>query len=379
MRFPRLSRPEPRACAAALVALALSASPSLAGPCMAEIAQAQAAVDARLEAVAGAGPMGSQSVGAQLHRQPTPGSMAQAESRLGDGSAGNRAVAGPRPGAAGRRGRRPRRVSAGLGGRPERDRALTSGEARLSRSGVACARRPGCFTLRARRPPSIRWPRTTSSSARSTRSTGATRSPRSGIATTASSSALAILLVVAVGGWRYWQYAEQRPRRGRGRALPGGAAARPRRQERGSRAGARRAGEGRRRRLRPARPLPARRRARPRRTRRRAPRPSTRSPPTARSTRPCRISRACAPRPCASTPTRPPRSPCSSGSPRRATRGGTPRASSWRSSRLKRGDYEAAGRWVDQMAADREAPPSQRPRLETYSALVAAGPVQPTQ
>jgi hypothetical protein len=46
---------------------------------------------------------------------------------------------------------------------------------------------------------------------------------------------------------------------------------------------------------------------------------------------------------------------------------------------LKRGDYDAAGRWVDQMAADREAPASQRPRLETYSALVAAGPVQPTQ
>ena len=48
-------------------------------------------------------------------------------------------------------------------------------------------------------------------------------------------------------------------------------------------------------------------------------------------------------------------------------------------SALKRGDYDAAGRVVDQMAADREAPPSQRPRLETYSALVAAGPVQPTQ
>ena len=46
---------------------------------------------------------------------------------------------------------------------------------------------------------------------------------------------------------------------------------------------------------------------------------------------------------------------------------------------LKRGDYDAAGRVVDQMAADREAPASQRPRLETYSALVAAGPVQPTQ
>jgi hypothetical protein len=93
MRFPRLSRPEPWACAAALVALLLSGTPGLAGPCAAEFAQAQAAVDARIEATAGAGPMGSESIGAQLHRQPTPGSMAQAEGRLGEGSAGERAVA----------------------------------------------------------------------------------------------------------------------------------------------------------------------------------------------------------------------------------------------------------------------------------------------
>ena len=48
-------------------------------------------------------------------------------------------------------------------------------------------------------------------------------------------------------------------------------------------------------------------------------------------------------------------------------------------SALKRGDYDAAGRWFDQIAADREAPQSLRSRLEIYSALVNAGPAQATQ
>ncbi len=46
---------------------------------------------------------------------------------------------------------------------------------------------------------------------------------------------------------------------------------------------------------------------------------------------------------------------------------------------LKRGDYEAAGRWFDQIAADRETPQGLRQRLEIYIALVAGGPVQVTQ
>ena len=46
---------------------------------------------------------------------------------------------------------------------------------------------------------------------------------------------------------------------------------------------------------------------------------------------------------------------------------------------LKRGNLEAAGRWFDQIAADRETPQSLRGRLEVYAALVAGGPVQPTQ
>lgn len=46
---------------------------------------------------------------------------------------------------------------------------------------------------------------------------------------------------------------------------------------------------------------------------------------------------------------------------------------------LKRGDLDAAGRWFDQIAADRETPQNLRGRLEVYSALVAGGPVATTQ
>lgn len=46
---------------------------------------------------------------------------------------------------------------------------------------------------------------------------------------------------------------------------------------------------------------------------------------------------------------------------------------------LNRGDYNAAGTWFDQLAIDSETPQALRGRLEIYSALVAAGPLQPTQ
>jgi hypothetical protein len=46
---------------------------------------------------------------------------------------------------------------------------------------------------------------------------------------------------------------------------------------------------------------------------------------------------------------------------------------------LKAGDMDAAGRWFDQIAADRETPPALRQRLQVYTALVAGGPVQATQ
>ena len=38
-----------------------------------------------------------------------------------------------------------------------------------------------------------------------------------------------------------------------------------------------------------------------------------------------------------------------------------------------------AGKWFDQIAADRDTPPSLKQRLAVYTALVAGGPVQVTQ
>jgi hypothetical protein len=46
---------------------------------------------------------------------------------------------------------------------------------------------------------------------------------------------------------------------------------------------------------------------------------------------------------------------------------------------LKSGDMDYAGRWFDQIAADRDTPAGLRQRLEIYTALVAGGPVQVTQ
>jgi hypothetical protein len=46
---------------------------------------------------------------------------------------------------------------------------------------------------------------------------------------------------------------------------------------------------------------------------------------------------------------------------------------------LKTGDMDFAGKWFDQIAADRETPPSLKQRLAIYTALVAGGPVQVTQ
>ena len=48
-------------------------------------------------------------------------------------------------------------------------------------------------------------------------------------------------------------------------------------------------------------------------------------------------------------------------------------------SAMKRGDHDAAGRWFDQIAADRDTPQGLRGRLELYASLVAGGPVQTTQ
>jgi hypothetical protein len=69
------------ACAAALAA---SMSAAHAGPCAHEIDRMQAAIDARLEAKAAAGPAARESTAATMNRQPTPESIAAAEARLGE-------------------------------------------------------------------------------------------------------------------------------------------------------------------------------------------------------------------------------------------------------------------------------------------------------
>ena len=68
-------------CAAALAA---SMSASYAGPCSHEIDRVVAEINAKLEAKAAAGPSARESTAATTHRQPTPGSIAAAETRLGD-------------------------------------------------------------------------------------------------------------------------------------------------------------------------------------------------------------------------------------------------------------------------------------------------------
>ncbi|NEU11636.1 tetratricopeptide repeat protein [Methylobacterium sp. BTF04] len=45
---------------------------------------------------------------------------------------------------------------------------------------------------------------------------------------------------------------------------------------------------------------------------------------------------------------------------------------------LKRGDFDGAGRWFEQINADPQAPQNLRQRIEVYEALVAGGPVTVT-
>jgi hypothetical protein len=67
-----------------IAAFAASMSPGFAGPCSRAVDRMQARIDARLEAAAGSGPTAPVSSGAYLHHQPTPRSLAAAESRLGE-------------------------------------------------------------------------------------------------------------------------------------------------------------------------------------------------------------------------------------------------------------------------------------------------------
>jgi hypothetical protein len=65
-------------------ALAASTVAGYAGPCSHDIDLTQSRVDAKLEAKAAAGPSARESSAATMHRQPTPGSLAAAESKLGE-------------------------------------------------------------------------------------------------------------------------------------------------------------------------------------------------------------------------------------------------------------------------------------------------------
>ena len=67
-------------------AVAASTIGSQAGPCSAEIYSMETRVEAKLNAKAAGGPTAQESREALLHRQPTPGSIAAAESRLGTAS-----------------------------------------------------------------------------------------------------------------------------------------------------------------------------------------------------------------------------------------------------------------------------------------------------
>lgn len=65
-------------------AIILAPSASYSGPCSQEIDRTQAKIDARLEARATTGPSAAESTAATLHHQPTPNSIAAAESQVGD-------------------------------------------------------------------------------------------------------------------------------------------------------------------------------------------------------------------------------------------------------------------------------------------------------
>jgi hypothetical protein len=64
-----------------------------AGPCTSDIARAQADLDRRIEAVAGAAPTQPESIGAKLHHQPTPDAVARAEPKAEGGASNEQALA----------------------------------------------------------------------------------------------------------------------------------------------------------------------------------------------------------------------------------------------------------------------------------------------
>ena len=82
-----------RLMALSVSALFASMAVSHAGPCTKEIDDMQVQVDARINAIAAAGPIGRESTAATMHRQPTPDSIAAAEGKLSEGARVEQAVA----------------------------------------------------------------------------------------------------------------------------------------------------------------------------------------------------------------------------------------------------------------------------------------------
>jgi hypothetical protein len=67
-------------CAGIMVSSTIAAT---AGPCASKIEQVEGSVRAKLEQIIASGPSSAETVGARLHHQPTPSSIAAEESRLG--------------------------------------------------------------------------------------------------------------------------------------------------------------------------------------------------------------------------------------------------------------------------------------------------------
>ena len=80
--------------APSMVALIMSWTSAHAGPCAREIDRVQSQLDAKIEATAKVGKSGTESRAARLHHQPTPASIAAAESKLGEGAGQQTALAG---------------------------------------------------------------------------------------------------------------------------------------------------------------------------------------------------------------------------------------------------------------------------------------------
>jgi hypothetical protein len=76
-----------------VAAFAFSTASSYGGPCSRAIDRAQSQVDAKIAATAKAGKFAPESRAARLHHQPTPASVAAAESGLNEGSGGEAALA----------------------------------------------------------------------------------------------------------------------------------------------------------------------------------------------------------------------------------------------------------------------------------------------